>query len=184
MSDEFDKEITTKKVSTDANTTGEGYTVSKQRTTRVNNDSANTGLIFGILAILSLGVGAGLYFMNNRPTPVQILAPATAPATNQPAKENKSTIIERNNTTIREVQPAAPQPIPKVEVNVPAPAPAAIIVNPPAAAPAPVTAPAPAATPAATTPAATPVPETTTPASTQTPAPQTATPSPASTPAN
>lgn len=174
MSDEFDKEITTKKVSTDANTTGEGYTVSKQRTTRVNNDSANTGLIFGILALLSLGVGAGLYFMNNRPTPVQILAPATAPAANQPAKENNPTIIERNNTTIREVQPAAPQPTPKVEINVPAPAPAAIIVNPPAAAPA----------PAATTPAATPVPETTTPASTPIPTPQTATPSPASTPAN
>jgi len=152
MSDEFDKEIT-KKVSSDANTTGEGYTVSKQRATRVNNDNANTGLIFGILAILSLGVGASLYFMSNRPTPVQILAPAT----NEPAKENKSTIIERNNTTIREVQPAAPQPIPKVQVNVPAPA--AIIVNPPSATP----------VPAATTP---------------TPPPKTATPSPASTPAN
>jgi len=160
MSDEFDKEITTKKVSSGANMTGEGHTVSKQRTTRVNNDNANTGLIFGILAILSLGVGAGLYFMSNRPTPVQILAPAT----NQPAKENKSTIIERNNTTIREVQPATPQPIPKVEINVPAPAPAAIIVNPPAAAPAPV---------------ATPVPKATAPASTPTPTPQTATPSPA-----
>lgn len=177
MSNEFDKEITTKKVSSDANTTGEGYTVSKQRTTRVNNDNANTGLIFGILAILSLGVGAGLYFMSSRPNPVQILAPTTT----EPAKENNPTIIERNNTTIREVQPAAPQPAapqpvapqPKVEVNVPAPAPAAIIINPPAAAPAPVA-----------TPAATPAPAATTPASTPTPTPQTATPAPATTPAN
>ncbi|GBO53984.1 hypothetical protein APA_1932 [Pseudanabaena sp. lw0831] len=57
-------------------------------------------------------------------------------------RENKSTVIERNNTTIKEVSPATSQPTPKVDITVQ---------------PQPV---APAETPKAATPAATPRPTT------------------------
>lgn len=119
MSDEIDRETTTRKVTSNSNAPGNEYSVSEQSTSQVRNDDNSNGLILGILLVLAVGAGAAVYFMNNRPVvPTQILAPA-----NNTVRENKSTVIERNNTTTREVAPATTQPAPRVEINVP-PAPA------------------------------------------------------------
>ncbi len=155
MSDEIDREITTRKVTSNSNTPVNEYRVSEQRTSQVRNDDNSNGLILGILLVLAVGAGAAVYFMNNRPAPTQILVPA-----NNNVKENKSTVIERNNTTIREVAPATTQPTPRVEINVPSsapqPAPRVEINVPPA--PAVTTQPQPATT---SSPAATAQPQTT-----------------------
>ena len=115
MSDEIDREITTKKVTSHPNSSVEASRISEQRTTKVSSDNSSGGLILGILLTLAVGAGAFAYFMNNnRPAPTQILVPGT-----DTVRENKSTVIERNNTTTKEVAPATPQPTPKVEVNLP-----------------------------------------------------------------
>jgi len=145
MSDEIDREITTRKVTSNSNTPSDEYRVSEQRTSQVRNDDNSNGLILGILLVLAVGAGAAIYFMNNRPAPTQILAPAPA---NNTVRENKSTVIERNNTTTREVAPAPSQPTPRVEINVPSSAPQPtprVEINVPPA-PAVTTAPSPAAT--------------------------------------
>ena len=137
MSDEIDREITTKKVTSHPNGSVDGSRISEQRTTKVSNDNSSGGLLLGILLTLAVGAGAVAYFMNNRPAPSQILVPGT-----DTVRENKSTVIERNNTTTKEVAPATPQPTPKVEVNLPVtitqppipvapPVPAATQVQPP-----------------------------------------------------
>ena len=119
MPDEIDREVTTRKVTSNSNTPSNEYIVSEQRTSQARNDDNSNGLILGILLVLAVGAGAAVYFMNNnRPAPTQILAPA-----NNTVRENKSTVIERNNTTTREVAPATTQPAPKVEINVPSSAP-------------------------------------------------------------
>ena len=119
MPDEIDREVTTRKVTSSPNTPSNEYSVSEQRTSQVRNDDNSNGLILGILLVLAVGTGAAAYFMNNnRPAPTQILAPA-----NNTVRENKSTVIERNNTTTREVAPATTQPAPNVEINVPSSAP-------------------------------------------------------------
>ena len=119
MPDEIDREVTTRKVTSSPNTPSNEYSVSEQRTSQVRNDDNSNGLILGILLVLAVGTGAAVYFMNNnRPAPTQILAPA-----NNTVRENKSTVIERNNTTTREVAPATTQPAPNVEINVPSSAP-------------------------------------------------------------
>ncbi|PZO36851.1 MAG: hypothetical protein DCF19_20170 [Pseudanabaena frigida] len=115
MSDEIDREITTKKVTSRSNTPVNGYEVSEQRTSNVSDGNGANGLILGVLLALAVGGGAIAYFMNNRPVPAQILVPG---ATNT-VKENKSTVIERNNTTTKETNPATPQPTPTVDVNIP-----------------------------------------------------------------
>lgn len=123
MSEEIDKEITTKKVISNSNTPVEGYSVSEQRSTRVNND--NSGALW-LGVILSLGVAgaAAMYFLNDRPS-----IPVVVPSTTNTVKD-KSTVIERNNTTIKEVAPAPTTP--NVEVNVP---PSNVEINVPPAAP-------------------------------------------------
>ena len=119
MPDEIDREVTTRKVTSNSNTPSNEYIVSEQRTSQARNDDNSNGLILGILLVLAVGAGAAVYFMNNnRPAPTQILAPA-----NNTVRENKSTVIERNNTTTREVAPATTQPAPNVEINVPSSAP-------------------------------------------------------------
>lgn len=127
MSDEIDKEITTKKVTSNPNNSGDGYKVSEQRTTSVSNDSSATGLILGIVLASAVGIGAWAYFSNNRPT-----TPILVPTGTNTIKEDKSTVIERNNTTTKEVSPAVPQAVPNVEVNVPAPVAPKVEVNIPA----------------------------------------------------
>jgi hypothetical protein len=129
MSDEIDREVTSKKVTSLPNNSVNGRRVSEQRTTRVTNDSSLTGVVIIVLLGLAVGAGAIAYFVNYRPVPAP--APILIPSANEPIKENKSTIIERNNTTIKEVSPAAPQPTPKVEINLP------VITQPPAAEPVP-----------------------------------------------
>jgi hypothetical protein len=158
MSDEIDREITTRKVTSTPNNSVDGYSVSEQRTTKVNNDNSAIGLILGVLLTLGLGGGAVVYYLNNRPATTQIV-----PGPTNTVKENETTIIERNNTNTKEVNPATQQPVPKVEINVPAPA--------ATTSPQPVT-----PTPAATT---SPQPVTPTPAATA--QPQTASPTPSST---
>ncbi len=130
MSDQIDREITTKKATSNPNTSVDGYSVSEQRTTRVNNDNSSIGLILGILLTLGLGGGAVLYYLNNRPATTQIV-----PGPTNTVKE-KSTTIEHNNTTTKEVKPATQQPAPNVEINVPAPA-ATTQPQPPSPVPAP-----------------------------------------------
>jgi hypothetical protein len=148
MSDERDQEIT-RKVTSRSNTPANGYNVSEQRTTKVSNDGNSSAVIVSVLLFLAIGGGAIAYFLNNRPAPTPVLIPSAVDT----VKENKSTIIERNNTTIREVSPATPQPTPTVEINIPA---ATVQPQPVAPAPAPavtVTAtPTPVATPKAVTP--------------------------------
>ncbi|PZU99292.1 MAG: hypothetical protein DCE90_01895 [Pseudanabaena sp.] len=146
MSDEKDQEVT-RKVTSTSNTPDNGYSVSEKRTTRVSNDSNSSAVIVALLLFLALGGGAIAYFLNSRPTPTTIITPKV-----DTVKENKSTIIERNNTTIKEVSPASPQATPKIEITVPA-----ATVQPVAPAPAvTVTAtPTPAATPKAATPSPT-----------------------------
>ncbi len=129
MSEEIDKEVTTQKITPLSNSSVNGSRISEQRTTRVEHDDNNAanGLIVGVLLALVVGTGVVIYFINNRPS--QILVPKTTDT----VKEDKSTIIERNNTTIKEVTPATPQPTPTVEINVP------VTITPPpqTAAPAP-----------------------------------------------
>lgn len=156
MSDEIEREVTSKKVSSLPNNSVNGSRVSEQRTTRVTNESSTTGVVIIVLLGLAVGAGSIAYFLNSRPVPTPVLIPSATDT----VKENKSTTIERNNTTIREVSPATPQPTPTVEINLP------VTITPP-----PAVAPAPTATtpPQAVTPVATPKAQT-----------QTATPSPKS----
>ena len=154
MSDERDQETTRRKVTSNSNTPTNGYSVSEERTTKVSNDGNSNAVIISVLLFLAIGGGTLAYFLNNRPVPAPILVPSAADT----VKENKSTIIERNNTTIREV-PASPQPVPKVEVNIPAatiqpvaPAPTVTVTAQPTATPVPV--------PKAVTPSASPTPTT------------------------
>ena len=165
MSEEIDREVTTKKVTSLPNNSTNGSRVSEQRTTRVTNDSSLSGVVIIVLAGLAIGAGAIAYFLNNRPVPTPVLIPSATDT----VKENKSTVIERNNTTIREVSPATPQPTPTVEINLPP-----VTITQPPAAPA----------PRATTPMATtaPAPQTVAPTANPqvTTQPQTATPSPKS----
>jgi hypothetical protein len=158
MSDEIDREIKTKRVSSNPNNSADGYSVSEQRTTRVNNDNSAIGLILGVLLTLGLGGGAFIYYLNNRPATTQIV-----PGPTNTVRE-KSTTVENNNTTTKEVKPATQQPAPKVEINVPAPA---ATTSPQSVTP---------------TPAATTQPQTATPAATA--QPQTASPSPTPSSAN
>lgn len=147
MSDERDQEIT-RKVTARSNTPANGYSTSEERTTKVSNDGSSSAVIVIVLLFLAVGGGAIAYFLNNRPVPTPILVPSAVDT----VKENKSTIIERNNTTIREVSPATAQPTPKVEITVQpqpvAPAPAVTVTAQPTATPA--------ATPKAANPSATP----------------------------
>lgn len=123
MSDEIDREVTTKKVTQIPNNSVNGSKISEHRTTRVANDNTSNGLIVGILLALAVGAGAFAYFVN-RPASIQpILVPG-----NDTIRENKSTVIERNNTTT--VAPATPQPTPTVEIKIPV-----TITQPPVAAP-------------------------------------------------
>lgn len=121
MSDELDREITTRKVTSNPNTSVDGYRVTEQQTSRVSNDNS-AGLIVGILLALGLGAGAVIYYLNNRPAPSQILVPQIIKSEPNVIRENKSTVIERNNSTTKEVTPARPQSVPTVQINVPAPA--------------------------------------------------------------
>lgn len=157
MSDEIDREVTSRKVTStsNSNTPVNGYNVSEERSTRVSNDNSS-GVIIGVLLFLAVGTGAIVYFLNNRPATTQIITPAV-----DTVRENKSTVIERNNTTIKEVSPAptqTTQPTPKVDITVqpqpvaPAPAPAVTVTAQPTATPS--------ATPRAITPSATPTPTT------------------------
>ncbi len=152
MPNERDQEITSRKVTSDSNTPVNGYRVTEEHKTRVNNDGSSSTVIVIVLLFLAVGGGAVAYFLNNRPAPTPILVPSAVDT----VKENKSTIIERNNTTIKEVSPATSQPTPKVEITVqpqpvaPAPAPAVTVTAQPTATPA--------ATPKAVTPSATPMP--------------------------
>jgi hypothetical protein len=157
MSDEIDREITNKRVTANnPNSSVDGYKVTQQRTTRVSNDNSAIGLILGVLLTLALGVSAFLYYLNNRTAPAQILVPG---ATNT-IRENKSTVIERNNTSTQESNPGRPPTdikinvpspaAPKVEVTVPVAPPKVDIINIPAPAattqpqtPLPTTSPAP-----------------------------------------
>ena len=147
MSDERDQEIT-RKVTSRSNTPVNGYSTSEERTTKVSNDGSSNAVIVVVLLFLAVGAGAVAYYLNTRPAPTPILVPSAVDT----VKENKSTIIERNNTTIREVSPATPQPTPKVEITVQpqpvAPVPAVTVTAQPTA------------TPAATPKAATPTPTT------------------------
>ena len=152
MSDERDQEIT-RKVTSNTNTPANGYSVSQERTTKVRNDGSSSAVIVVVLLFLAIGGGAIAYFLNNRPAPTPVLIPSAVDT----VKENKSTIIERNNTTIREVSPASPQPTPTVQINVPA---ATIQPQPVAPAPAPAVTVTATPTPVATPKAATPTPTT------------------------
>jgi hypothetical protein len=154
MSEEIDREVTSKKVTSLPNSSINGSRITEQRTSKVTNDNNINGLIVIVLLALAVfGAGAIAYFVNSRP----VLTPVLVPTAKDTVKENKSTVIERNNTTIREVSPASPQPTPKVEINLPV-----TITQPPVTTPA--------ATPQATTPTASPKP---------TPQAQSPTPSPA-----
>lgn len=130
MSDEIDREVT-RKVTSLPNNSVNGSRISEERTTRVSNNSTVNGLAIIVLLVLAASAGAIAYFVNYRPTPTPILVPNA----NDTVKENKSTIIERNNTTIKEVSPATqqPQPTPKVEINLPP----VTITQPPAVEPIP-----------------------------------------------
>ncbi|AFY74079.1 hypothetical protein Syn7502_02057 [Synechococcus sp. PCC 7502] len=122
MDDE--KEITTRKVTSNPITPVDGYRVTEQTTSRARSDNSATGLVIAVLLILATGVGAGLYYLNNRPSSTIVLPGAT-----NIIKENKSTVIERNNTTTKD---ATPQTTPNVEVNIPAqPAPKVEVNVPP-----------------------------------------------------
>ncbi len=143
MSDEIDREITARKVTSDLNSPVNGYKVTEERTTRTTDNGSSNAVIVGVLMFLAIGAGAVLYFLSSRPAPTPIIMPSPVGT----VKENKSTIIERNNTTIRETSPATPQPVPKVEIiNVPAatvapqpvaPAPAVTVTAQPTVAPVP-----------------------------------------------
>ncbi|MCY7333287.1 MAG: hypothetical protein LH649_11655 [Pseudanabaena sp. CAN_BIN31] len=153
MPDEIDREITTRRVNSDLNSPVNGYKVSEEQRTRVTNDGSSSAVIVGVLMFLAIGAGAVLYYLSSRPAPPPIIMPTPVGT----VRDNKSTIIERNNTTIRETSPATPQPTPRVEIiNVPAatvapqpvaPAPTMTVTAQPTVAPVP---PAQTATPTAT----------------------------------
>lgn len=129
MPNEFDREISTRKVQSNPNTSIEEHRSSAQRITKLGNDNNAVGLILIILIPLAIGAGVAAYFLyNNRPSSPQIVVPNA----NNTVKENKSTVIERSNTTIREVSPATPQPTPTVKINLPM-----TITEPPAVTPVP-----------------------------------------------
>ncbi len=113
MSDEIDRETTTRKVTSDPNSSVDGYRVS-EHSSRVSNDNSATGLILGVLLALVAGIGASVYFYNNRPSSTIVVPGAT-----NTVKDNKSTVIERSTT--KEVQPATPPVVPNIEVNIPTP---------------------------------------------------------------
>jgi len=112
MSNENDREIKTDKITSNPNTPVEQYT-REERSSTVTSDSGSSGLIVGLVLALAAGLGASMYFLNNRPT-----VPVVVPGANNTIKE-KSTVIERNNTTVKEPAPSVPQSAPNVEVNVP-----------------------------------------------------------------
>jgi len=114
MSEERDQEIT-RKVTSSSNIPVNGHSSSEERTTRVSSDGNSSAVIVAVLLFLAIGGGAIAYFLNSRPTPTTIITPSV-----DTVKENKSTIIERNNTTIREVSPASPQSTPRIDITVPA----------------------------------------------------------------
>ena len=116
MSDEIDKEITTKKYTSNSDPSVNGYSVSEESSSTVSTDNSATGLIIGMLFTLALGIGSVAYYLNSRPTPAMVI-----PSSPNVIKDNKPTVIE--STTVKE---APTQPAPKVEVNVPA------STNPPA----------------------------------------------------
>lgn len=91
------------------------------------HDSAATGLILGIFLAGLTALGIGTYFWTTQ-----------KPATQAPAR---TTIIERNNETTREVpvpQPQVPDvKPPDVNITIPNPAPQAPSSNAPVTAPAP-----------------------------------------------
>jgi hypothetical protein len=169
MSDDMDKKITSRKVTSLSNDPLNRGKISEERSTKVSNNHDNnaTGVIVFVVLAFAVGAGAIAYFVYNRPAPTPILVPSAVDT----VKENKSTVIERNNTTIREVSPATPQTTPKVEVNFP------IIISPAPAVVTPQASPQPQAT---TAPVAPPKP-TPTPTPTLTPSPQIATPTPSNT---
>ena len=150
MPDERDQEITSRKVTSNSNTPLNRYSVSEEHSTKVKDDGSSNAVIVIVLLFLAVGAGAVAYYLNNRPAPTPILVPSAVDT----VRENKSTVIERNNTTIKEVSPATLQPTPKVDITVqpqpvaPAPAPAVTVTAQPTATPA--------ATPRAATPSATP----------------------------
>lgn len=155
MSEDFDKETTTRKVT--SNTPVNGYRVSEELTnTRASDQNSSNAVILGVLLFLAVGAGAVIFYLSSRPAPTPVLVPS-------PVDTVREKVIERNNTTIKEVTPASPQSTPqvtpRVEINVPA-----ATVMPQPVAPAPtvtVTAqpqPTPVATPKAVTPSATPTP--------------------------
>ncbi len=147
MSEEFDKETTTRKVTSNSNTPVNGYSVSEQRTTRTADNSGPNAVMLGVLLFLAVGAGAVIFYLSSRPAPAPVLVPS-------PVGTVKEKVIERNNTTIKEVTPASPQATPKVEINVPA---ATVTAQPVPAPTVTVTAqPSPVATPKAVTPSATP----------------------------
>ena len=157
MHDEKEQEITSKKVTHNSNTPVNGYRVSEERTTKVNNDGISGAVVFTVILFFAVGGGAVAYFLNNCPSTTPILVPSAVDT----VRENKSTVIERNNTTVKEVSPATVQPTPKVEVTVQpqpaAPAPAiTVTAQPVAPAPAVTVTAQPTATPSTTPKAATP----------------------------
>jgi hypothetical protein len=113
MSNENDREIKTEKITSNSNTPVEEYR-SERSSSTVTTDNGSSGLIIGLVLALAAGLGATMYFLNNRPT-----VPIVVPGATNTIKENKSTVIERNNTNVKESAPSTPQPAPKVEVNVP-----------------------------------------------------------------
>jgi hypothetical protein len=162
MSDEIDREeITTRKITPLPYNSVNGSRISEERTTKATNDNGANGLVLGALLTLAVAGGAIAYFMNNRPVTTQIVTPRPTDT----IRENKSTVIERNNTTT--VQTATPQPTAttKVEINVPSSAPQPtprVEINLPTVTaqpqPAVTAAPTPAATTQPQTPVATPSP--------------------------
>jgi len=114
MSDEIDKEVTSRKVTSTSNTPRDGFRVTEQHTTQARNvDNSATGVIVVVLAVLAVGAGFTAYYLNNRPNPSIVVPGAT-----NTVKENKTTIIERNNTTSPSPVPA-PAPAPNIDINVP-----------------------------------------------------------------
>ena len=96
MSDERDQETTSRKVTSNSNTPLNRYSTSEERTTKVKDDGSSNAVIVFVLLFLAVGAGAVAYYLNNRPAPAPILVPSAVDT----VKENKSTIIERNNTTL------------------------------------------------------------------------------------
>lgn len=165
MSDEIEREeITTRKVTPLPHNSVNGSRISEERTTKVTNDNGANGLVLGALLTLAVAGGAIAYFLNNRPVTTQIVTPRPTDT----IRENKSTVIERNNTTT--VQTATPQPTTttKVEIRVPEATTAPQPVAPAPVVPAPV--PTPTVTATVQPQAVTPVPSAT-PVQPQTPVP-------------